>query len=172
MEDPKATLERIVNVEDLKAALEKIADVDPLEAVLEIGAGHGYSARFWLDSVGATGRVVSVDLRNRIWPTMNFDSRWELIVGNSTDLNTVATVAQRAPFDLLLIDGDHRREFLACDWAFYSPFVRPGGVVLFHDILHPLCLGARTFWLAFKESHECETFAWDKCGVGVVRITG
>ena len=35
--------------------------------------------------------------------------------------------------DFLVIDGDHSDEGIARDWEDWSPFVVPGGVVLFHD---------------------------------------
>ena len=35
--------------------------------------------------------------------------------------------------DLLLIDGDHDEEAVRRDWNDWSKFVRPGGVVVFHD---------------------------------------
>ena len=37
------------------------------------------------------------------------------------------------PIDLLVIDGDHTVEGVKCDWNDWSRFVRPGGVVIFHD---------------------------------------
>jgi len=35
--------------------------------------------------------------------------------------------------DLLFIDGDHAESAVLQDWADWSPFVAPNGVVLFHD---------------------------------------
>jgi predicted O-methyltransferase YrrM len=39
------------------------------------------------------------------------------------------------PIDVLFIDGDHRYAGVKADFAAYSPFVRPGGLVAFHDIV-------------------------------------
>ena len=36
--------------------------------------------------------------------------------------------------DLLFIDGDHQYASVLTDWLLYSPLVRPGGLVAFHDI--------------------------------------
>jgi predicted O-methyltransferase YrrM len=37
------------------------------------------------------------------------------------------------PIDLLFIDGDHSEEAVRRDWDLFSPYVRPGGHVAFHD---------------------------------------
>lgn len=40
--------------------------------------------------------------------------------------------------DFLFIDGDHTYEGVKRDFEMYSPLVRPGGIVAFHDIaIHP-----------------------------------
>jgi predicted O-methyltransferase YrrM len=38
--------------------------------------------------------------------------------------------------DLLLIDGDHTYSGVKQDWKMYSPLVKKGGMVVFHDICH------------------------------------
>ena len=35
---------------------------------------------------------------------------------------------------LLFIDGDHRYESVLTDWLLYSPLVKKGGIVVFHDV--------------------------------------
>ena len=37
------------------------------------------------------------------------------------------------PIDLFVIDGDHSDTGVERDWNDWSPFVKPGGVVVFHD---------------------------------------
>jgi hypothetical protein len=36
--------------------------------------------------------------------------------------------------DMLFIDGDHSYDGVRNDWEMYSPYVRKGGLVIFHDI--------------------------------------
>jgi hypothetical protein len=43
----------------------------------------------------------------------------------------------REPVDLVFIDGDHSEAGCRLDWELWSPFVAPGGVVLFHDASGP-----------------------------------
>lgn len=40
-----------------------------------------------------------------------------------------------AKLDLLFIDGDHTYEGVKQDWKMYSPLVRKGGIIVFHDIM-------------------------------------
>jgi predicted O-methyltransferase YrrM len=40
-----------------------------------------------------------------------------------------------AAADVLFIDGDHRYEGVSRDFALYSPLVRDGGLIAFHDIV-------------------------------------
>jgi len=42
------------------------------------------------------------------------------------------------PLDFLFIDGDHTYEGVKRDFEMYSPLVRNGGIIAFHDIVkHP-----------------------------------
>ncbi len=36
--------------------------------------------------------------------------------------------------DALFIDGDHAYKAVLQDWLLYSPLVRPGGIIAFHDV--------------------------------------
>ena len=40
----------------------------------------------------------------------------------------------RRELDLAFIDGDHSEEAVRADFGRISPFVRPGGIIAFHDI--------------------------------------
>lgn len=48
-----------------------------------------------------------------------------------------ASRAWQEPIALLWIDGDHSYAGVKADFALWSPFVIPGGVVAFHDSLDP-----------------------------------
>ncbi len=37
------------------------------------------------------------------------------------------------PIDYLLIDGDHRTRWTLVDYHYWEPYVRPGGLIAFHD---------------------------------------
>jgi predicted O-methyltransferase YrrM len=40
----------------------------------------------------------------------------------------------KTPIDFVLIDGDHRTTRAITDYVFWARFVRPGGLIAFHDI--------------------------------------
>ena len=79
--------------------------------------------------------------------------------------------------DLLFIDGDHSYKGVKKDWEMYSPLVKKGGLVVFHDIvLHlqfPLCEVQR-FWNQLKKKRQVLEYvdmndtSWG--GIGVVTI--
>lgn len=82
--------------------------------------------------------------------------------------------------DLLHIDGLHTYEAVREDFETWAPKVRPGGIILFHDVRARLMdFGAWKFWeeLAAGGHHGPsgghETFAFDHgFGLGVLRKAG
>ena len=78
----------------------------------------------WRGTAWATRRVVGAQVREREAP---LDVRWHL--------EPSGDVGGRwsEPVDLVLIDGDHALESCRLDWELFSPWVVPGGVVVFHD---------------------------------------
>lgn len=52
---------------------------------------------------------------------------------NST-LEHLKSLLGGGSIDFLFIDGDHTYEGVKRDWEMYSPLVRPGGLVAFHDV--------------------------------------
>lgn len=79
--------------------------------------------------------------------------------------------------DLLFIDGDHTYEGVKKDWEMYSPLVRKGGVIGFHDICHhphvPDCKVDK-FWKEVKKGKKAKEFIdkdnpfWG--GIGVITV--
>lgn len=63
---------------------------------------------------------------------LGLSSRAEPVVSDS--LAAAQTMASRqGQFDLIFIDGDHSYEACRADIAAWTPFLRPGGVIAFHD---------------------------------------
>ena len=52
---------------------------------------------------------------------------------DSQDPATIEAVGECGPFDFVFIDGDHTYDGVRADWLAYSPLVRSGGLVAFHD---------------------------------------
>ena len=73
--------------------------------------------------------------------SIDVESERATIRGDSHDLTTLSALrdalGDRA-IDVLFIDGDHSYEGVRADFETFSPLVKPGGIVAFHDILpHP-----------------------------------
>ena len=81
-----------------------------------------------------------------------------LLNSHSTEsLEKVTRILNGEKLDFLFIDGDHRYEGVKMDFEMYSPLVRPGGVVGFHDVGENSpaegCAVDR-FWSEIKFSYE------------------
>lgn len=109
--------------------------------IMEIGCDCGGTLGGWRTAF-PDSLVVGVDLPGGNYsrhPTeaRAFDSHGALMVtGDSHDPRTVhkARTMAMGPVDVLFIDGDHSWEGVQADWDNYTPLVRPGGLVAFHDI--------------------------------------
>jgi predicted O-methyltransferase YrrM len=81
----------------------------------------------WAGVEGATRRVVARAARRPDGPRLV----WHV------ERSAEAAARWREPVDLVFIDGDHSEAGCRLDWELWSPFVPPGGVVLFHDAAGP-----------------------------------
>ena len=97
---------------------------------------------------------------------------WD-ITGRSDDLGVRGKVSVRADIDLLHIDGAHDYKSARADWDYYSKLVRPGGLVVLHDIATQTSqMNVKQVWEEIKaenpdkKTHEICVEA----GIGVVVI--
>lgn len=127
---------------EVVALMRRVAELRPLR-ICEIGAAGGGTAFMFSRVADPHATLVSIDL-NMPRSLQEAMAHWargqQKIVGqcrDSHDPGTVAFVRQTlgAPLDVLFIDGDHTYEGAREDFVRYSPLVRPGGVVAFHDIV-------------------------------------
>ena len=114
--------------------------IDP-RFVVEIGSLYGGTLWYWLQLSDAA--VASVDLvppepirtdvlaARALWPS--WSPRLSIIEGDSHDPQTSAAVTRQRNIDLLFIDGDHTYGGVRADFDLWSPLVRPGGLIAFHD---------------------------------------
>lgn len=81
----------------------------------------------------------------------------------------------KCKIDFLFIDGDHSYEGVKQDFEIYAPFVRPGGIIAFHDINDTERHRERNvyvgkFWNEIKDKYEHYEFNAneDWAGIGVI----
>jgi predicted O-methyltransferase YrrM len=111
--------------------------------LVEIGVAEGVSAMALREGMPEEGTLNLIDPfhLSRV-PALNFMKRAAHRAvatcprGNVIWIEKFSQEAVRswnAPIDLLLIDGDHSESAVERDWNDWSCFVRPGGIVIFHD---------------------------------------
>jgi len=105
---------------------------------LEIGMGRG---GFHLELLKKFHHVTSVEIDTRqayvFYHGLTNKTRSTIVVGDSNDRDVIAEVSYYGPFNFLFIDGDHECQSVLNDWGIYSPMVRIGGIVAFHDTNAP-----------------------------------
>jgi len=97
---------------------------------------------------------------------------YNLIIGSSRHnkiVNKVKNNLSNQPLDLLFIDGDHSKIGCTEDFRLYSPFVRDGGLILFHDIKGQPhgSFYVWKFWKTLKSQYKHVEFSIQKEGNGI-----
>lgn len=111
--------------------------------LVEIGVAEGVSAMALREAMSVEGTLYLIDpFHLSRLPALNFMKRTAHRAVASCPRGKVVWIekfsqdvspAWKESIDLLLIDGDHSEPGVRRDWNEWSPFVRPGGVVVFHD---------------------------------------
>lgn len=156
------------------------------KVILEIGTARGGTLLLW--SYLASEEVIACDLNDMSIQAPLFtqfpppDSRCKvtLLSGNSHEAvfkQRLATALAGRKADFLFIDGDHTVEGVTADYEDYREFVRPGGLIAFHDIVEKQPLPTNQvalFWQRIKHETETTEFIHDpqQCGfgIGLIRI--
>jgi predicted O-methyltransferase YrrM len=170
-----------------------------LKTVVEIGTAFGGMFYALCQLAGVDATVVSIDLpegefacgqpENPIEYLSKFGRPKQRLHFLRADSHLVTTkkellgILGESKVDLLFIDGDHRYKGVKKDWEMYSPLVKEGGVVAFHDIRHhhpdvkddkgqPIVCEVEILWKELKKKHKTLEYieqggqAWG--GIGVV----
>lgn len=136
-------------IQQVRAEIEDFIDVllrsKKRGSVLEIGLGYfGSTHLLWRLLFN---RVITIEksherIREFGKNTHNFYKKWVLddkkssfIIGMSYEPGIVKKTYDfvKGGIDLLFIDADHKYESVSTDWLLYSPLVKNGGIVAFHD---------------------------------------
>jgi predicted O-methyltransferase YrrM len=111
--------------------------------VVEIGVAEGVSALALREGMAENGTLYLIDpFHLSRLPVLNFIKRVARRTVDSSSRGKVVWIEKfsqgavldwKEAIDLILIDGDHAEAAVERDWQVWSRFVRPGGVVIFHD---------------------------------------
>lgn len=182
---PPSPAHPLQNMHELRQLWEHVA-AHPHHRVLEIGSLYGGTLWHW-SHLPDVRRLVSIDLPTE-WPTAAHDARsarshWHEwfsplvefidISADSQAATTIEIARGLGPFDFAFIDGDHSYEGVRADWHAYSPLVRPGGIVAFHDTWpnHDRHEPGVVRWVD-ELRHHLPSIEWtDPDGVGIAAFT-
>lgn len=178
------------NVSELAEVLYLVAREPAVRVVVEVGCAWGGTLYAWRNLTVAPWHMPRPAAPDVYGITMGHYADLgaevhgaEVIDGDSHDPGTLADLTDRLagrPVDVLFIDGDHSVEGTLADWRMYSPLVRPGGLVLLHDIR---CAGEEAVAVAWEQigaearraggtTSEIVAKAGKPLGFGIVRMAG
>lgn len=151
--------------EELAEFLDILADLKP-DVMVEIGVFAGGTLYAWSHFAST---VIGIDeTPGGLEPIYLSHGRPRqehgsiAITGNSHDSATVdklIEVLDGRMIDCLFIDGDHTYEGVRQDYEMYSPLVRPGGLIAFHDIVthnYAVNCDVVTLWCEIKNESAIE----------------
>jgi predicted O-methyltransferase YrrM len=131
-----------------RLALFQLAKLLPPGArALEIGAHVGSSALFICAGLNhGGGHLISVDTwMNQTMPDGAKDTLQEFLANTRPYAHMITPVRKLSheltesdiggPLDLVFIDGDHSEVTVRADFRIITPWVKPGGLVAFHDLV-------------------------------------
>jgi cephalosporin hydroxylase len=137
--------------DEFTTAARLVQDLQP-KVIVELGTRHGGSLFGWCQTSKDLEVVISVDLPGGIHGGGYVEQRtklYSLFAANhpactltllradsqiDETRDEVARLIGDRPIDMLFIDADHRYEGVKRDYELYSPLVRDGGLIAFHDI--------------------------------------
>jgi hypothetical protein len=127
----------------------------PVRSYMEVGVQHGGTfliTTAYLSRLHALDRAVAVDmfavpaLQGRPIAAAHFD----VLKLDSTSRRFADYLAKGAPFDLVLVDGDHSEEGCRRDFERVAPHAR---MVAFHDIVGVNTPGVAAVWRWLRRAH-------------------
>ena len=177
--------------EEFIELLKIFKDLNP-KYILEIGTANGGTLFCYSKLANPDATIISIDLPEREfeggypeWKIPIYqafakeDQKLYLLRKESHQQETleeVKKILNGNQLDFLFIDGDHSYEGVKKDFKMYSPLVRKGGIIAFHDIINNdptrLDIGVPKFWLEVKDRYLFKEIIIDKInyGIGILKI--
>jgi predicted O-methyltransferase YrrM len=175
--------------EEIVSLLELLRREAP-RVVLEIGLDQGGTLFLWTRVAADDAHLISIDVRplgvlgqrsafavarrgfaragQRIDLIMPADSHSE------ATRDRIQTMLDGRVVDFLFVDGDHSYEGVKRDFELYSPLVREGGIVAFHDVATPAEPHVVRFWNEFRQEHTVTEYTartGEPYGIGIYRMS-
>jgi len=141
--------------------------------VLEIGVHTGISTAALLLGVEEKGgHVWSVDISGQSRYVWHGHPQWTFLHSDSGAVMGRLGALLPTVFDLVYIDGGHSYEQVISDLANFSPLVRPGGLILVHDVLFAEFFpGVQRAFDEWRRRLEYDSEIREgSCGLGVLRV--
>lgn len=180
------------NKTELRRFIERASELKP-KTVVEIGTARGGTLFLLSCAADPRARIVSIDLPAGqygggypSWKGLLY--RWisgpqqslHLIRGNShseATFNQAVKALGGDKVDLLFIDGDHAYAGAKQDFLRYRKLVRPGGLIVFHDILESRIdknVDVAPLWQEvvreFQTEEIVESYDQGQFGIGVMTV--
>ncbi len=170
----------------------RIVDGIKPKVILEIGTADGGTLFLFTRIATEDATIISVDLPRRIfgggypkWREVLYKSfalssqKIHLLRMNSHEKWTVKQVTGilgGRKLDFLFIDGDHKYEGVKRDFEMYSPLVRQGGMIAFHDIVPGPAEnvgGVPQFWKEIRDRYNGKEIVedWEQGGYGIAYLS-
>lgn len=172
-----------------------IIKVNKCKTICEIGTSLGGSLFLFCQNAPKDARLISIDIyyplsrKHAFQKFTKKDQKLFCICGNTHNLiieEKVKRIIGGELLDFLFIDGDHSFFGVMNDYVRFSPLVKKGGIIAFHDIQPDSYMqngvkttayvgGVPDFWLMLKKNNlriveMIENPNQDGCGIGVVFI--
>jgi cephalosporin hydroxylase len=184
------------NIEEFTELLKEYINLKSI-CFMEIGSLYGWSLQHFIhySEEGSTGIAVDLPVRNfvgsgdsrvikqeynykNVWPKWAKAKKCKLylIQDSSQKKSTckkVEEILNNQQLDFLFIDGDHRYEAIKIDFELYSPFVKAGGIIGFHDIGENEEGGGKIFWEEIKHKYNFKEILkeqYKEKGIGLLFI--
>jgi len=172
---------------EISQLLELVDTIKP-RTILEIGTANGGTLFLFSRVAPEDATIISIDLPGGKfgggypkWRGVLYKSfalpgqKIHLLRADShkrETLEQVKAILGGREIDLLFIDGDHTYEGVKKDFETYSPLVKEGGIIAFHDIVlgpEENVGGVPEFWRKVKDSYESKEIVedWSQNGYGI-----
>ncbi len=178
--------------EEIEPLLKLLNERKP-KVVVEIGTKFGGTLAMWCAVAHPEATIISIDLPGgvhgggyaywRTWVYRRFAQPGQklfLLRADSHQQSTLEKMKSLLPggkIDFLFTDGDHTYEGVKMDFEMYSPFVKRGGLVAFHDTCThapEVNCGVDKFWQEIRTQHTSWEFVKDphqgQYGIGVLEL--